>query len=72
MESPERLTKIADYVIANHSRKTHHKEFTAMMCVSSVDVLTKYYDIFQTKKNAGEHNLRIATIFSYGTNEDDK
>ncbi|AKH32406.1 Type-1 restriction enzyme R protein [candidate division SR1 bacterium Aalborg_AAW-1] len=72
MESPERLTKIADYIIANHSRKTHHKEFTAMMCVSSVDVLTKYYDIFQTKKNAGEHNLRIATIFSYGTNEDDK
>ena len=38
-----------------------------MMCVSSIDVLTKYYDIFQSK----EHDLKIATIFSYGVNEDD-
>lgn len=72
MESTERITKIVDYIIANHDRKTHHKEFTAMMCVSSVDVLTKYYDIFKSKKEAGEHNLRIATIFSYGANNDDK
>lgn len=72
MESPLRLEKIADYVIANHSRKTHSKEFTAMFCVSSVDTLIKYYDIFQKKKEEGNHNLKIATIFSYATNEDDK
>jgi type I restriction enzyme R subunit len=71
MESPVRLEKIADYIIANHSRKTHNKEFTAMFCVNSVDTLTKYFDIFQKKKEAGEHSLRIATIFSYATNEDD-
>ena len=71
MEHPSRLEKIADYIIAHHNRKTHSKTFTGMFCVSSVDNLIKYYDIFHTKKQAGEHNLRIATIFSYGANEDD-
>lgn len=71
MESPLRLEKITDYIIANHSRKTHNKEFTGMFCVSSVDTLIKYFDIFQKKKEAGEHNLRIATIFSYAANEED-
>lgn len=71
MESPKRLGKIADYIIAHHNRKTHNRTFTAMFCVSSIDTLIKYYDIFQRKKEAGEHNLKIATIFSYATNEDD-
>jgi type I restriction enzyme R subunit len=71
MEHPSRLEKIADYIIAHHNRKTHNKEFTGMFCVSSVETLIKYYDIFQKKKNAGEHNLRIATIFSYTANEED-
>ncbi|MBO0938210.1 type I restriction endonuclease subunit R [Fibrella sp. HMF5335] len=72
MESEDRLDKIVDYIIANHSRKTHSKEFSAMLCVSSVDMLTRYYEAFKRKKEAGQHSLRIATIFSYGTNEDDK
>jgi type I restriction enzyme R subunit len=71
MESPYRLEKITDYIINNHSRKTHNKEFTGMFCVSSVDTLIKYFDLFQKKKENGEHNLRIATIFSYASNEDD-
>jgi len=71
MEDPKRLTKIADYIIDNHSRKTHNREFTGMFCVSSVETLIKYYDIFHNKKLAGEHNLNIATIFSYSANEDD-
>lgn len=71
MEHPSRLEKIADYIVAHHNRKTHNREFTGMFCVSSVDNLIKYYDIFQKKKLAGEHNLRIATIFSYTANEDD-
>jgi len=71
MEHPSRLEKIADYIVAHHNRKTHNREFTGMFCVSSVDNLIKYYDIFQKKKIAGEHNLRIATIFSYTANEDD-
>jgi type I restriction enzyme R subunit len=68
LEAPDRLNKIADYIIANHDRKTHSREFTAMMCVSGVNVLTQYYDIFKSKT----HPLKIATIFSYSANEDDK
>lgn len=67
LEAPERLEKITDYILSQHSAKTHRGEYTAMMCVSSVDVLTKYYDIFKSK----DHTLNIATIFSYGINEDD-
>ena len=71
MESPKRLEKITDYILANHNRKTHSKEFTAMFCVSSIETLIKYYDILQKRKEAGQHNLKIATIFSYIANEDD-
>lgn len=71
MESPLRLEKVADYILANHDRKTHSKEFTAMFCVSSIDTLIKYYDIFQQKKEEGKHNLKIATIFSFAPNEND-
>jgi type I restriction enzyme R subunit len=42
-----------------------------MFCVSSVATLIKYYEILQRKKEAGEHNLKIATIFSFAANEDD-
>ena len=68
LESSDRLDKIVNYIIANHDRKTHSREYTAMMCVSSVDMLIKYYESFKSKK----HNLKIATIFSYSANEDDK
>ena len=71
MESPKRLEKIADYIIANHNRKTHNKEFTGMFCVGSTDMLVDYYDILHRKKQEGKHNLKIATIFSYVANEED-
>lgn len=72
MESEDRLNKIVDYLIANHNRKTHSKEFSAMLCVSSVDMLIRYYEAFKRKKAEEKHNLRIGTIFSYSTNEEDK
>ena len=68
MEAPERLDAITEYIIANHSRKTHSKEFTAIMCVSNVETLIKYYQLFKEK----DHNLKVATIFSYQANEEDK
>ncbi|WP_375186018.1 type I restriction endonuclease subunit R [Pseudoalteromonas sp.] len=71
MESDTRLEKITDYIISQHKRKTHSKEFTGMFCVSSVPVLIKYYEQFAKKKAEGKHNLRIATIFSYAANEED-
>ncbi len=71
MESPARIEKIVDYIIANNDRKTHAKEFTAMFCVSSINVLTKYYEAFKRRREQGKHNLKIATIFSYTANEED-
>ncbi len=70
LESDTRIEKIVDYIIANHNRKTHSKEFTAMMCVGSIDMLIKYYEIFKSKKELGQHNLKIATIFSYSANDE--
>lgn len=71
MESDKRLEKIVDYILSHHKQKTHNREYSAMFCVSSVDALIRYYDLFQKRKKAGEHDLRIATIFSYTANEDD-
>ena len=71
MEDGTRLEKITDYIIANHNRKTHSREFTAMFCINNVPTLINYIDLFKKKKTAGLHNLNIATIFSYGTNEND-
>ena len=72
MNAPQRLNNITDYIIGNHSRKTHNKEFTAILCVSSIPVLVEYYKLFHAKKIEGLHNLKLATIYSYQTNEDDK
>lgn len=71
MEAPERLEKVTDYIIANHDRKTHARDFTAIMCVANVKSLIAYYELFAAKKAAGEHKLRVATIFTYQANEED-
>jgi type I restriction enzyme, R subunit len=71
MHDEKRLEKIATYIIAHHNRKTHSREFTGMFCIDNVATLIKYFDILKRKKAEGLHNLNIATIFSYGTNEDD-
>lgn len=72
LESPQRLERIVDYIIQQHPRKTHQRQFTAIFCVSSVETLIKYYELFRAKKQAGQHDLRVATIFSFAANEDDK
>lgn len=72
MDSPVRLDNITEYIIANHNRKTHSREFTAIFCVSSVPILIEYYKLLLKKKEDGKHNLRLATIFSYSPNEEDK
>lgn len=78
MNAPQRLNNIVDYIINNHSRKTHNREFTSIFAVSQVEHETgftpvvEYYKLFQQKKEQGLHNLNVATIFSYKSNEDDK
>jgi type I restriction enzyme R subunit len=72
MNAPVRLNNITDYIINNHHRKTHSREFTSIFCVSSVPALIEYYKLFQQKKEEGQHKLKVATIFSYQANEEDK
>ncbi|MGP5159615.1 type I restriction endonuclease subunit R [Pseudoalteromonas sp. AOP31-A2-14] len=72
LTSPARLDKITDYIIAQHNRKTHSREYNAMFCVSSVAELIQYYELFASKKAQGKHNLKIATIFSYEANEEEE
>lgn len=78
MNAPQRMENIVDYIIANHNRKTHRREFTSIFAVSSrssetgIQPIVEYYNLFRRKRDAGEHNLRVATIFSYTANEEDK
>ncbi|KIO51604.1 type I restriction endonuclease subunit R [Flavobacterium hibernum] len=70
-EAPERKEAIVDYIIQYHDQKTQSKKFCAMMCVQDIDAIIEYYEIFKRKKLNGEHNLKIATIFSYAQNEEE-
>lgn len=77
--NPKRLEMIARYIVDHHDTKTNKRDFTAMFCVSSVDTLTQYYELFEKaqvlKQKEDEEQgklftpLTIATIFSYGANE---
>ena len=70
-EHPDRIATITDWVIQNHQKKSRGKQFGAMMCVGSVDALLQYYECFDAKRKAGEHNLKVASIFTYAANEED-
>ncbi|MRX63718.1 type I restriction endonuclease subunit R [Maribacter luteus] len=71
-DDPKRLEKIVDYIIAYHGQKTFSKEYSALFAVSSIDNVIRYYELFQKKKEEGRHNIRVATIFTYGANEEDE
>ncbi|MDD2945779.1 MAG: type I restriction endonuclease subunit R [Acinetobacter sp.] len=78
-DNPQRLEMIARYIVETHDTKTRNREFTAMFCVSSVNTLTQYYELFEKvqaeKQQQDEEQgrlfkpLTIATIFSYAANE---
>ena len=71
LDSPQRLEKITDYILAYHAQKTKAPDFTGMFCVSSVQTLIKYYELFKQKQVGAAKPLKIATIFSYAANEED-
>ncbi|RRA96514.1 type I restriction endonuclease subunit R [Paenimyroides viscosum] len=72
MNAPVRRKAIVKHIIQNHHRKTHNKEFTAMFCVSDTDAAIAYYKLFKEAKEQGLHDLKIATIFTYTANEEQK
>lgn len=68
LESPDRLNKITDYILADWKRKTKNGKFNALFAVSSIEVLKKYYTLLKAKK---ADDFSIATIFTYKANEDE-
>lgn len=72
MNAPERLEKITEYILNHHPSKTQGKRFTAMFCVSSIDTLVKYYELFREKQQGLSQPLTVATIYSYQSNEEDQ
>ena len=69
LESPSRVNGIVSDILAVHPVKTYECDYTGMFCVSSVDLLQSYYLAFARAKDKGEHDLRIATIFSCAPGE---
>ena len=70
LDSRQRLEKIVDYILAHHAQKTKTPGFTAMLCVSSINTLIDYYELFKVKQAQAERPLKLATIFSYAANEE--
>ena len=70
-DNPDRIESTVNWIIENHGRKTRDRQFGAIFCVSSVDAAILYYECFKAKAFEGEHNLKIATIFTSSANEED-
>ncbi len=68
LESPKRIEKITDYIIEHHAAKTKNKMYTAMLAAPNIDTALRYYDFFNQK----EHDLKVATIFTWAPNEEEK
>lgn len=71
IESPQRMEKIVDYVLNYHNLKTYNKDFSSIFAVSSIKACYGYYEIFKKKIAERKINLRVASIFTFGANEDD-
>lgn len=68
-ESEERLTKIVEHILLNHSHITKNKHYNAIFTVANTRMALKYYQLF--RKLDPDHNLKVTTIFTWAANEDD-
>lgn len=71
INSPQRVDKVVSDILAVHPSKTFNREYTGMLCVSSVDLLRLYYESFQRLQAdvPQDDRLRVATIFSSGPDD---
>ena len=68
LESEEYINTITDHVLNTYNRKTFNGEYNAILATDSISKAMKYYDHFKEKQN--EHNLTVATIFTYNPNDE--
>jgi len=84
LASPERLANIVNYIREHFDQKTKRNSFyklkdrrlagfNSIFAVSSIDVAKKYYAEFkkQLADVASDKRLKVATIFSFGINDED-
>ena len=60
-----RIIMVAQHIIEHHNIKTRDRKYNSLFAVSSIPMLTKYYDAFKKL----DHNLKIGAIFTFGANE---
>lgn len=84
LSAPERLENVVKYIIEHFDQKTKRNSFykvkdrrlagfNSIFAVSSIDVVKKYYLEFkkQLANEPSDKKLKIATIFSFGVNDED-
>ena len=84
LAAPERIGNIVKYISDHFDQKTKRNSFyqlkerrlagfNSIFAVSSIDVAKKYYAEFQKQMAAlpSDKQLKVATIYSFGVNEDD-
>jgi type I restriction enzyme R subunit len=84
LSAPERLENIVNYIRDHFDQKTKRNSFyklkdrrlagfNSIFAVSSIDVAKKYYAEFkkQLADQPSDKQLKVATIYSFGVNEED-
>ncbi len=83
--APERITKIAQYILEHFDQKTRRNEtytlknkrvsgFNSLMATASIDAAKRYYATFKElqKDKPSDSQLRIGIIYSFAPNEDEE
>lgn len=79
---PERVRQVVEYTLEHFDQKTKRSSyyslkgqrvagFNAIFAASSIPMAMKYYTEFQRQLAEQKRDLSIATIFSFGANEED-
>ena len=84
LSAPKRLSNIVKYIREHFDQKTKRNSFykikdrrlagfNSIFAVSSIDVAKKYYTEFQKQLSGlpSDKQLKVATIFSFGVNEEE-
>lgn len=74
---PERIREVSRHILDVYRSKTHRTQgdsrgFNAMLAVSSVEAAKLYYQELMRQQAGVPRPLRIATIFSYAPNEEQR
>lgn len=73
IRAPERISNIVHHILENYRKVTVNKKYNAIFAISSIDLLTLYYEEFKKQMAVlpEEDRIKIATIFTYAPNDID-